>query len=190
MAISRIPKKETPYLFDTLIEQIQDHIGNEIPWLDHIFGKAERLVKEINGRAYRLPYVHVGNGEYIGVAPDSHLGNFVFFEIDDPQEVEYNVKYINTVKADVSLILWCDLRTITITKDRNTEGVKNDILTVANGGFYNAYGRVQFTSIYEEKDNVFRRYDLDELDNQFMMYPYYALRLKGRMFVNQDCVVS
>lgn len=186
--IDRIPLKSDPKLFDVAIQEIQTQLGAKISWLNHIFGKSEQLRKEINDREYLLPYVYVGNGEYLGVAPDSHLGNFVFFELEDPNTVRVDVIARPTIESELNLILWCDLRSIESIDNRNTEFIKQTMLRALNDIQLSALGRIEVNKIYEHKENVFRRYDLNELDNQFCMYPYCAMRFNMSLIVKDSCI--
>ena len=47
--MDRVIKIENPELVDRVINQIQDGLANNLPWLNHVFGRAERLVKSITG---------------------------------------------------------------------------------------------------------------------------------------------
>lgn len=186
--IDRIPIKKDPKLFDVAIQELQKHLGNKISWLNHVFGKSEQLTKEINDREYLLPYVYIGNGEYIGVAPDSHLGNFCFFELEDPNIVKVDIIDRPTIESNINLILWCDLRTFQKNDNRNTEYVKQIILRVLNSAVLTPYGRVVINKIYERKENVFGRYDLNVLDNQFCMYPFCALKFNLNLIIKDSCI--
>ena len=61
MAIERIIKQKAPTLFDRIIGSVQDTLGESLPWLDHIFGRAERLVKEVDGYKRYTPNVYLGH---------------------------------------------------------------------------------------------------------------------------------
>ena len=89
--MERVPIKSEPKLFDNVIAEIQQGLANNLMWLNFSFGKAERLVKQINGRKYYTPNVYLGKNEYVLIAPDSGLGNFSFFVLDEPQDVEWAI---------------------------------------------------------------------------------------------------
>ena len=58
MAIARIYKQpDRPYLFDKVIQGLQDALG-ELTWLNHIFGRSERLVKMKDGIRHYTPNVY------------------------------------------------------------------------------------------------------------------------------------
>ena len=50
--MERVPIPKNPELFDRVISDIQKGLADNLPWLDHSFGRAERLVKSINGKKY------------------------------------------------------------------------------------------------------------------------------------------
>ena len=104
MVIDRVPKKAKPRLFDIVIGEIQDGLAENVGWLDHIFGKAERLVKMVNGKRFYSPNIYIGNNDYMEISPDSNIGNYCFFTLDDPQKVIYQRGDKNELKTSFSLI--------------------------------------------------------------------------------------
>ena len=108
--MERVPIKSEPKLFDNVIAEIQQGLANNLMWLNFSFGKAERLVKQINGRKYYTPNVYLGKNEYVLIAPDSGLGNFSFFVLDEPQDVEWAIGDRTHLSTPFSLIVWFDIR--------------------------------------------------------------------------------
>lgn len=186
--MERIPIKKNPRLFDRVIQEMQIGLANYLPWLTHSFGKAERLVKDILGKKYYTPNIYVGRNEYELIAPDSTLGNFSFFVLNEPQDVEYEVGARNELKAPFSLIVWLDLRTIEDEDERNTEAVKRQILRALNGEIKLRNGRAKINRIYERDENVFSGFTLNEIDNQYLMHPFVAFRFEGVMQVTEECL--
>lgn len=193
-------------MLDRVMAEIQDGLVQELSWLDVAFGRCQRITKTIENKRYILPNVYCGgwNGhgynDYIEVSPDSKIGNFSFFDLEDPQTITGDV-WAKDIKAPFALIFWFDLRTIYNQNDnRNTEKVKADILNVLNGnaGWHLSYGRVTVTKIYEKAENIYRGFTLytrelnrglsvSEVDNQYMMHPYYAMRFEGTLEVPELC---
>lgn len=189
MAIERIYKQpeSNPKLFDKTIQNLQDALGG-LSWLNHIFGRCERLVKVVDGQRRYTPNVYCGRDEYILLTPDNtDLGNYCFFVMEEPQTVT-KPSQMYRLRSPFSLVVWYDQRTIPNDADgRNTEAVKDDILrTIHDAWIKNGYVNVE--RIYERAENVFEVFSLDEVDNQFLMSPFAGLRLTGEMIVNEDCV--
>lgn len=193
-------------MLDRVMAEIQDGLVQELPWLDVAFGRSQKLTKVIENKRYVIPNVYCGgwNGhgynDYIEVTPDSKIGNYSFFDIEDPQTLVGEV-WGRDLKAPFSLIFWFDLRTIYHQNDnRNIEKVKADILKVLNGrtSWHLPIGRITINKIYEKAENVYRGYTLytrelnkglsiPEENNQYMMHPYCALRFEGTMEVPELC---
>ena len=76
------------------------------------------------------PAWYLGHNEYVGLLPDDTLGNFCFFNIDDPTEIQWARGERNRLTATYSLILWCDMRTVEDDDSRNREAVKEDLLSL------------------------------------------------------------
>ena len=188
ITIARIYKQPSrPYLFDRAIQGLQDALG-ELSWLNHIFGRSERLVKMKDGRRYYTPNVYYGRNNYISLLPDNRvLGNYCFFVMEEPQTVSVPMAAQNRLRAPFSLIVWVDMRTVGANKDdRNTEKLKEQVLKTVRRAWLR-HGAVTMERIYERAENVFNGYSLDEVDNQFLMSPYAGFRLTGEMFIDEEC---
>ena len=188
MAIERVMKIERPQLFDRCIVSLQDGLAKELPWLDHVFGRVERLVKENGGVRRYTPNIYVGGDEYLLLLPDQGLGNFCYFVMDEPEAVQWNVGERSRLQTSFSLVVWVDMRTIDGDGDtRNTEAVKAEVLRALNGGIWVRMGSISVESIYSRAENVFAGFTLDEVDNQFLMSPFAGWRFEGTMTVNDEC---
>ena len=188
--IARIYKQPArAYLFDRVIQGLQDALG-ELSWLNHIFGRSERLVKMVEGRKYFTPNVYRKNGEYISLVPDNtELGNYCFFVLSEPQQVSVPMGRQNRVKAPFSLIVWVDTRTIDLWEEkdtRNTEYLKEQLLKTIQRAWLR-HGSVSVDRVYQMAENVFDGYTLDEVDNQYLMDPFAGFRLTGEMIVDEEC---
>ena len=188
MAVARIYKQPTrPYLFDKIIQNLQDELGG-LSWLDHIFGRAERLVKMKNGARYYTPNVYRGKDDYIQLLPDNmELGNYCFFILDDPQTISLPMGLQNRVKTPFSLIVWIDMRQVGATyDDRNTEYLKEQLIKTIRRAWIKK-GAVTLAKVYEKAENVFQGFSLDEVDNQYLMAPYAGFRITGEMQIDEEC---
>ena len=187
---------QNPVMLDRVIGEIQNGLVENIPWLDAAFGRSQRLSKNVNGKKVITPNVFCGgwNGhgpnDYIEVSPDSKIGNFAFFEVDDPQTIDAG-PWARTIKTPFSIIFWFDLtRVYNEPSNRNTEYLKAQILRVLNGrdGWHLTNGRVTVNRIYERAENIYRGYTLSEIDNQFLMHPYAGFRFDGLLVYDELCV--
>lgn len=189
------PIIDNPVMLDFVIGEIQQGLAEQITWLDVAFGRSQRLSKMINGKRIITPNVYCGgwNGhgpnDYIEVSPDSHIGNFSFFEIEDPQTIDPG-PWAREIKTPFGLIVWFDLtRVYNSATNRNTEKLKAEILHCLNGrtGWHLTDGRVIINRIYERAENIYRGYTLSEIDNQFLMHPYAGFRFDGILDYNELC---
>lgn len=181
-----------PEMADAIIAEIQQGLKENIPWLDIAFGRAERIVKQIEGRTLYLPAIYTGDGlspnEYIELSPDSQIGNFSFFWMLDPQRLSWMPKIPGVVKAPFALIFWFDLRRVYKVKDnRNIMSLEAEVLRVLNGKFKIASGSLSINRIYHLAENIYREFTLTEIDNQFLMHPYAGFRLEGELIYEELC---
>lgn len=196
MANTNAPIIKSPVMLDHVIGEIQQGLVDNLTWLDAAFGRSQRLIKQINGKNVITPNVYCGgwNGhgenDYIETSPDSKIGNFAFFEIEDPQTITIG-PWAREIKAPFGLIFWFDLtRVYDAADNRNTEKLKADILRILNGraGWHLSGGRIILNRIYERAENIYRGYTLSEIDNQFLMHPYAGFRFDGILEFDELCV--
>ena len=187
---TNLPNITSPYLFDKVIKEIQQALKNGLPWLDYSFGRAERLVKVIDGKRIYTPNVYKGNDNYEVLLPDDRLRCFSFFVLSEPQELLNRMQTELRIKAPFSLIVWVDLRKVEKVMNqpdqRNTEYVKEQILGVLETAFPKK-GHFSIQRIYQRAENVFDGFTLDEVQNQFLMSPFAGFRFYGELIVTNDC---
>lgn len=189
MIKEKAPKTKNPVMIDRVLAYIQDSLVENIGWLDHAFGKAQRLVTRREQRDHYYPGVYVGKNEYLNVLPGQGLGNRTFFTIEDPHTVDYNPRRYNTIRSPFSLVLWYDLRTIFKGEtERNTEEIKRQILRVLTNSVLPSGSRIEVSRIYEQAENIFKGYSLKEIDTQYLMHPFAGLRIEGTIIYREECI--
>jgi len=173
------PIYDSPKLIDLALLDIQTNLLT-LSWLTNAYGRSKKLV---SGKVI-YPAVYKGSGEYKSLFPDKN-SSYSFFTIDDPQDYDWrpNVKGLLTVK--LSLIFWFDISKIEALDERNTEYLKDEILTLLNKGY--KHGSLELTKVYEDADNIFKGYSIKEINSQYMMYPYAGFRFEGTLKVKQSC---
>lgn len=200
MAQINAPVIPNAVMLDRVIGEIQQGLVDNIGWLDAAFGRSQRLTKMVNGKKIITPNVYCGgwNGhgenDYIETSPDSKIGNFAFFEIEDPQTIDAG-PWAREIKAPFSLIVWFDLTRVyrdapDPATNRNTEYLKAQILRVLNGraGWHLTGGRIVLNRIYERAENIYRGYTLSEIDNQYLMHPFAGFRFDGLLEYDELCL--
>ena len=189
MEMNKAPIRKNPQLLDALFADIQRGLVAKFGWLDKAFGRAERLVRySAQKKKIYTPNVFAGGNEYIDVTPDANIGNFSFFWVDDPQNVDAERNVNISINTGFSLIVWVDIRKVyNDRKERNKELLKREILDALNGGIWIKDGRVEITKVWELAENVYRGFTLDEIDNQFMMQPYCGFRFEGKLRITESC---
>lgn len=198
MAQINAPVIPNAVMLDRVIGDIQQGLVDNISWLNAAFGRSQRLTKMMNGKKIVTPNVYCGGwnnhgkNDYIETSPDSKIGNFAFFEIEDPQTIDAG-PFARQIKAPFGLIVWFDLtRVYNTATNRNTEKLKAQILHVLNGraGWHLSGGRIIINRIYERPENIYRGYTLSEIDNQFLMHPYAGFRFDGILEYDELCIAE
>lgn len=181
---------EEPRLFDRPIQDLQKSIARHLLFMDHVFGRCERLAKVIDGRTVYSPNVYKGKDEYILLTPDNtDLGNYSFFVAEEPETMVSAFGISGRMKAPFSLVVWVDLRTIEEKDARNVYELELKVLdAIASPGVLR-HGGLEVSKVYHRAENVFTGFTMDEVDNQFMMSPFAGLRIELELWVDEDCTI-
>lgn len=171
--------REHPYLFDKVAQRVQRALGDNLPWLDRVFGLAERLTRVVDGRKYVLPNIWIGGNEYIDLLPDQFKGSFAFLYLDEPQR--------NTdgrMRAKMNCVLWWDTRKVDAAL-RDRERVKSQVLDAveATGGA----GHLEVAEIYDRPESVYKGFTFDETAQYALAAPFAGLRVVMDVSVDADC---
>lgn len=186
--------KVHPVLFDEAVGYIQDKVVAD-PVLsmvfDNVFGIAERTVKMIGGGRFYTPSWFIGGNDYIGLLPDDKLGNYMFFILDEPQEVEHQQGLPNRYTCGFSVIVWLKMKgkDIDADYDRNREWVKSTIMQCLESTWMKR-GWFIIDRIYERAENIFQGFTTDEVDNQYLMQPYTGFRFHGELHITDVCITE
>ena len=190
------PIDERALMIDKAIAEMQKGLAERFEWLDAVFGRAQRITRVINGKRVVVPACFCGNwrghgeNDYIEVLPDSKIGNFVFFEVDDPETIDGGV-WGRSITAPFSLVFWGDMNVLNEAAGiRNGYIAKDYFLKFLEGryGWALSHGRVTVSKIWERAENIYKGYSLDEVDAQYLMQPYYGLRVEGTLKVDEACL--
>lgn len=177
---------ENPVLLDKAVGEIQKKLLDGIPWLNTAFGLAQRTTKIINNVEYVIPTVYMGKRGYMEVSPDQDLGNYCFFLLDDPSEIELS-QYHGSVSVDCSIIFWFDFGKVFNRRDyRNLEQIKLDIFKALKDS-YTDQGSFTIENLYEQSANIYKEFTIKESDNQYHMHPFGGIRIDGTLTIKQLC---
>jgi len=184
-----LPQKENPLLIDKGVQEVQNLLS-ELTMFTNVFGRAfKRSIKDGNIEL-RYPALYTGGSDYMSLLPDDSLGNYCFVEIDDPQTF-IPMSPVNTgLRVKASLVAWYDMSSLyTDNSMLYTEEVKQLILLQLNKKGVMEFTSVEVTNVYEEPENVFR-YNLSQIDSQYLLYPYHGIRIEFNMVIREVCVTN
>lgn len=187
--MERTPIKNQPRMMEALIQEMQLQLADGLPWLRHVFGKAERTQHKVDGHKFYEPSVYVGGGKYERIVPDAGgWGNYAFFYTDTETRVTRSSRVMPyfDVEGELNMIVWCDMRDIEAEDDRNTESVKWQVLQVL-GGMRLTKGRVELERVLEQDKEVWENYSFREETGETNMWPYCAFRFRFKAECNSEC---
>jgi len=189
IATPTIPVPTSPKLWDWAVAELQTELADNISWLTAAFGKAQRRVMPgKDGREVRFPAVYSGTGDYLNMLPDGHLGNYCWLDVDDYQELPLPRDQFQQIRADVGIVFWLDLRTAYPAdyENRTIEHPKSDVVAALRAIRPTRFN-LMIDRVAERVENIYPGYTTNEIDNQFLMFPYTGFRLMGEMIINEQC---
>lgn len=167
-----------PRLIDLAVWGIRNNLVNNLPWLNTAYGVVDQIP---NTNKVLEPMIFTGglsNNGYISMMPDSHLGNYCWFDLEDPQEVQIpKAGPPHNYKSKVGLIFWFDFRKIWSTQEqqleRNTRSVLSMVLTALQKPTITVRGIRVLNHAFKPK-NIFKEYKIDGIE---LMRPFGAFRI-------------
>ena len=160
-----------------------------IEWIDKCFGKSQRLVKANNkGQNIYFPAIHDEDGQYFDLRPDNRLGNFLFF-VADPKRKNIGNPRNTEFKQNLSIVVFGNLHETYKGKKTSIENFISEFDEAVQSLSSSRKVR-DFKSLrtLERIENVYKEYNLKETDGQFLMYPYFALRVDLEVsYLRNEC---
>lgn len=152
-----------------------------VPFIDYVYGRARANERIRNGKKYRYPGFYIGNGEYEDMLPlDSRGHGYAFIMLDDPIEsINYVSFETNKYKVGYSLIVWY--------KEGTSEMMDIDLCKDYVLGCLKLCPNVTVEKIYEKYSNVFSGFSCDEIDTQYLMWPWNGFKITGEITYNEPC---
>lgn len=200
----RVLHKENPVLLDKILQDIQDTLMDKLPWLKYAFGRAYKLVEhQSGGDKFIYPAAYIGNSEYVSLLPNDNFGNFSWFDIYDPQEIQPVVQSTPQFTFSGAIVFWFNLDSIFADSDNMySEEIKDEIVRVlTTPGLIKQTGRLTISKIYERFENLYKGYSIEkiynnytykgqniqEIDKQYFMHPYAGIRIEFEMTTRELC---
>jgi len=172
---------------DAAIAELQTALGT-IPYLDKVFGRAWIHKEKRGNKDITLPKVYQGKKEYYNALPNGNFKASVFFIAEgDEESKDYSPLENNVFTRQVALIFWGDLKRIDKDKDFIfLEEIKMDVLRAIKYckcfESYDSYVDERYSEIFKEFRDA-----SDEINTQYLMYPYAGFRLSLTLIYDQPC---
>lgn len=177
--------------FDAAIGSIQTGLS-ALSWLTKSFGRAWVFKeKDLEGRVKKVPKVFEGQtdgkqGEYMNVLPNDFLQAYSFIKADGPEEWSEFNRFEGSMKSrKVSVIFWVNLKSINVAKnyifiDELKDAVEDILKINPNVLSMDAY-------FDERAEDVFDGYTIDDVESQYLMYPFSGMRFQLTLSYPEVC---
>lgn len=173
----------SPQMLEPLLIEMRTKLLAHFSWLDESYLIAEpRQAERMDGSTYTYPGVLAGNLEYLNMLPDRHLKNYAYFEASEQDEIDW-MRTRAKVQKEIGLIFFFNYKDLypSTWHSSTIERVKSDVLEFFHETAFTA-GQVRPVSFEQTAAEIYAGYDYEEIDRQFLMKPFGALR------INLDCM--
>jgi hypothetical protein len=179
---------QTPALLDNVAIELRTKLMAHFNWLTNGYLIAERRVKRYeDGRDLRFPAVQVDDKEYINLLPDAHLQNHSYIERGGSDTIDYQ-RGRSQMQTEAAVVFFFDYRKVYPDEwgSSTIERVKSDVLDFfAQTSFTTA--QIKPIRFHDTASSIYQDYDYWEIDSQFLMKPYGALRVDLDIRYFQNC---
>lgn len=189
--MSKVIKVKNPVLIDRFFGYIQDTLSGKLEWLDVAYPKAERVQKKNGqtGKRYYQPVVYLEGNDYDSLLPDDRRGNYSFFILDDPQDYTQHTGMPGEVSGSCSLVFWFDYEKVFGEKDLHSKDeVKLQVLEALREARIIG-GKLKVLRFWDQSENVFKGFGLDEVENQYLTHPFGGFRIECKYIIEEDCLI-
>lgn len=181
------------------IQILQTTLADNLSWLEHSFGVADRHEKNANDEPEIIPVAFVDNTtDPIDLRPFPYeYESYAFWHVDDPGEISYPNEELNLAirkfeiwRYAVSLIIVADTKRIDDGPYNETKSkMKEDVLEILRGNVDITFG-FWLTQVYE-KDvaKIFDPYTIEKPEG-VLKQNIVGFRFDGIVEFKQKCPIS
>lgn len=188
-----MPKNPPPIILsdaklqDSAVAGINAKLSERLEWLTTAYGI---IVKKPNEKGL-YPAIETSvkdSAEYLSMLPDSHLGNYSYWDVMDGASMEKKGDFI-WLKFQAGLVFWGDLRNVYGTNDWKLRNTLNVLSDVADAIRMENFGtsRIKTLKQWTESTNIYKGYYIKEVNNQHLMRPYFGFRIECEIINTQPC---
>lgn len=178
-----------PAIVDSVLIDFNKKMLTRLDWLTGAYGKAQVLNRlDEKKRSIKYPAIYTGNGsEYISVLPKEAYGNFSFWDMQEAYEIDWIDNQMQVIEAKFGLVVWLNInQVLEADEKRNLESIKEEVMDCfIKNRVLNA--RIKLTGITEKNEEIYKGYSIKEVEQQYLMHPFAALRFNGKMRIEKLC---
>lgn len=179
-----------PTGFDYAIESIRSALS-AISWLTKSFGRAWQFKEHSGDKILTIPKVFQGqtddkHGEYLNVLPNDNLNAQSFIFATSPEKWDQFNRFEGSMKSrDIAIVFWVNMKEIDETKNYIfTDDLKADVEYILKSH----PNVLSLERYYDEKaSEIFSGWSIDEVNTQYLMYPYAGMRFELTLSYPENC---
>lgn len=177
--------------FDAAVESVRSGLS-ALTWLEKSFGRAfEFKEKRLEDKIVTVPKVFMGqtdlkDGEYLTVLPNDFLKAQSFIKALGPEEwTSFNRSDGSMKTRKVSVIFWVNLKQIDVSKNYIfTDELKDQVEDILKRNPFT----LSMDAYYDERyEDIFQGYTIEEVNTQYLMYPYSGMRFDLTLSYPEVC---
>ncbi len=179
--------------FDSRCEQIREALRVGLPWLERSFGRAYRMPKGRTESTIILPHVYIGNDEYQEQEPNDAIKSHSFIVGDDPASTPLDdlqsFSQVTRWVKPIRIIFFVDYSKI-FKQDGIGGGYpfSEILIEQAKNVLWRVPRLVPTGYVSETIQEVYEGFDLSEIEQKLLFYPFGAFRLDYEVSYEITCI--
>ena len=183
---------EVTTAFDSKVEELRAALAN-LSWLERSFGRSYRMPKYRTDARVILPHVWIGNDEYQPMEPNDAIKSMSFIVGDDeaftPLDDVVPYSQINRWTKPIRIIFFVDYKRLFEQDGIGGQYPFSEILLEqVQNILWRFSGFVMTGYVSETITDVYEGFDLSEVEQSLLFYPYGAFRINGEMSFEVNCL--
>jgi len=183
------PQITTPVLEAKVVQDLQN-LFSPISWLENAYALTRiGIEKTEKVSEFKYPQIYSGDStkksEYYDLRPNDKLKSYCFFEIDAPYEYDQTQELATYF---LSVVFWFNLAKISGRNYDYSSELVAHVLKILKASDYHA--KLEDIKIEKRPDEIFAKYSMDEMESQFLMYPYGAFKISFKITDEADCFID
>ena len=170
------------------VQIVNNELLTNLDWLTKAFRVAFKHEQPEQSGGGTLPMVYDEDADYYAAIPNDDLQSYCFWYLEDDSKTPDFVGedgFAFGQQVNINLVVWFNTKLIASgVFDEKIELIEEEILRVLETSAID----FEYQQIFRDYEQTFAAFDVDnEVNTQYLTYPYFGFRFQGTLKYNRFC---